>query len=377
MKLERGFPLIIVVIALLATVCSAGENWQTLFRLPGALQTISLLPDQKVMIKEELSLIKLNDQNVSDHLSFANNERCFVAENGACYAVIGFEGNADVVSAAAVRMYTSDGSLLWTMERHQLNDLIVLPDGGAVAAHRNINIKSHPVFFINSSGSLIRQIKVPSLGQILASPTGDRILINSGTEGAFLYDKEGDLLARLDNAYRMSFSDDGRYCALLYGPNLKIYHDGSLVYESSLGGELPRGISFNGDNTQIAAFTDHHLFLLAIPSGKVLLERQLDPSDQLSFTSVDLTSDSKFIAVGIEHDLGSSVKGPERHPDGMVRLYNATGDILLTKEVSYSAWNTMTPKVKFDSTDKNLYVMTRDEVLKTSVVDPTVKGGVR
>ncbi|MFH1736030.1 MAG: hypothetical protein ABIE92_15095 [bacterium] len=377
MKIVKSIPLFMVVIVLLTSICSAADSWTVLYRSPGQIQAMSLLTDQRVMIAEEMRLITVQKDSNPQAVNFAANERCFVASDGSCYAVIRYEGGADVVSAAMVTLFRSDGQPQWTIGKHLMNDIVPLRNGGAVAAHRNISIKQNFVYFIDSSGRIVKQIEIAALGQIMASPTGDRILISSGVEGALLFDHQGVMISKLDEAYRMAFSDDGRWCALLYGPNVKIYNEGTPVYAGNLGGELPRGVSFNGDNSRLAAFTDHGLFILSIPSGKILMQRQLDTNEQLSFSSIDIMADGSLIAAGVERDLGSSVKGPERHPDGEIRLYDPKGTMLHQQPISYTAWNTTTPRVRFGNDDENLFVLTRDEVLQAAVTDLSGKGGVR
>lgn len=92
---------------------------------------------------------------------------------------------------------------------------------------------------------------------------------------------------------------------------------------------------------------------------------------------MDLTDDAKCIAVGVERDLGESIKGPERHPEGEVRLYNRDGSICYQMGVSYSRWNTTTPRVKFSADGNRLLVLTRDEVMRAPVASLGGKGGER
>jgi len=360
----------------------AAEPWEILSQSPGAIESATQGAAGDVCILERVRFTHLNpatSERVLRELPMA--ERVFLSPGGNIYASIIYEGQKDMANASQLIIYSVDGRKMWSIYHHPANDVYPLDSGGAIAVIRNINapiggVESN-VFFFSPNGELLKQVSIPAPGEVKASPSSDRILINSGIEGAILFDSAGEELARLGSVYRMSLSQDGRWVAILYGPKMSLYHEGQPIYVGELGGEIVRGASFAPDNRLVAAFTDHAFFLLKNPGGQVILQRRLDLDGEFSYTSIDLTLNASCIAVGVERDLGSNIKGPERHPEGKVLLYNRDGRVCYQMSESYSRWNTTTPRVRFSPSGDQLMVLTRDEVMRAPLGALCVKGGER
>jgi len=356
----------------------AAEPWEIVAKSPGDIECAVMGPEGEICVLGQLRFQRSYPGEKADIIEELElNKRVFISAGGGKYASILYEGQGEGVSAARLTLYKLDGRELWSVSHQPLNDVVSLESGGAVGIYRNINVLVNDLYFFSGNGALLRRLSIPALGEVKASPSGDRILVNSGRRGAILFEANGEEMAELGPAYRMFFSDDGRWVAILYGPDLTIYREGKATYTGQLGGEIIRGVRFSTDNSVIAAITDHAFFLLKNPGKNVILQRQLDPAGQFSYTSVDVTRGGELIALGIERDLGSQVKGPERHPDGKVILCRIDGRIVYQKSVSYSRWNTTTPRVKFSADGRQLLVLTRDEVIKATVADLCAEGGVR
>lgn len=352
--------------------------WEVLVSSPGRIESATIGHGGEVCVLEQLRFSRLSPYGaVPFTRELPLNERFFLSAHGSKYASIVYQGEKEMINAARMSMFSSDGRELWSLSHHPLNEVFPLESGGAVAAQRNINMLENQLYFFSPKGKLHKQLAVPALGEVMANSSGDRILVNSGTRGALLFNAVGELLSELGSAYRMSFSSDGRWVALLNGPELRLFYEGKPTYIGELGGEIVRGAAFSPENTLMAAFTDHAFFLMKNPGGKVLLQRQLDARGELSYTSVDLSENGEYIALGIERDLGPDVKGPQRHPEGEVLLYDRDGNILHRMGLKYSHWNTTTPRVRFSADGEQLLVLTRDEVIRATLEDLCRKGGVR
>jgi len=372
------FVLVVFTLSLLISAAQAAGPWEVLARSPGAIESAALSSAGDVCVLEQLRFTRIASGTADvQQRDLPLSERIFLSPSGSVYASITYEGEQDMANAAILTLYGSNGQALWSLAHHPLNDVYPLESGGAITVSRNINLPKNDVYFFSPQGRLLQRLALPAVGEIKVSPSSDRILINSGVDGAILCDAAGNELARLGPTYRMFISNDGGWVAILYGPKMTLFHQGRATYTGELGGEIVRGIAFAPDNALLAAFTDHAFFLMKNPGGDVLLQRQLDAQGDLSFTSVDLTRDATCIAVGVERDLGESIKGPERHPEGEIRLYNRDGGICYQVGVTYSRWNTTTPRVKFSEDGSQLLVLTRDEVMRAPLASLCGKGGER
>jgi hypothetical protein len=374
MRRSANILQVTLFILLCATTASQAKSpWEVVAQSPGEIINAVTSPAGKISIMEQTRFVRSS----SEALDFSAKLRYFSSAGGTKYASMMYLAGGEYPTAAKMTVYSESSAELWSLSQQKLNDLVLLESGGAVGMNRNINLPENQVIFFDQKGARLKEISIPALGEVKAALTGDRVIINSGTMGALLYNSAGEKIADLGSAYRTSFSDDGRWLAILNGAKLTIFHEGTPTCAVNLGGEIIRGAVFSRDNASVAAFTDHALFLLRNPDGQVVLQRQLDAAGQLSFTSIDISSRDEIIATGVERDLGAEVKGPERHPEGEVRLYDLSGGVIYSRQIAYSHWNTTTPRVKFSANGAQLMVLTRDEITLAEVRDLTGKGGVR
>ncbi len=356
----------------------AEELWKTLLRSSGGIESAVWDVSGDILILEQAKFTRLfSPQLNANSRDLPWSQRVSLSPGGRVYALITYEGVKEELNAAELTLYTAADVPIWSLSHHELNDIYPLDDGAAVAVRRNINIPENTLYFFSAGGEILRRFELPAVREIWTSPSADRILVNSGRDGAILYSASGEELLRCGSAYRASFSRDGRWLAVLYGNKVTIFHDARATYTGEMGGEIVRGVSFAPDNSCFVAFTDHALYLLKNPGGEVLRQHVMDVDSQLSFTSADVSREGAYIAAGIERDLGESVIGPERHPDGMVVIYRGDGVECCRRAVSYSRWNTTTPRVVFSHDGSQILALTRDEIITAPLEKLCAEGGER
>jgi hypothetical protein len=355
----------------------AEAPWEILARSEGGLETAALSAAGDVLIQEQLRFNRLNSAGEAAVQDLSVSERVFLSPNAGTYAIISYEGSPEQPEAASLTLKRTDGSTLWNLQHQFLNDIYPSDFGAAVAVARNNSVLDNRIYFCSIAGKLVKEITLPAVGEVSFSSSGDRVLINSGVEGLLLFDDRGNRLVELGSAHGFKISPDGRWTAVLYGPKLTLFHNGRPSYVGEPSGEILRGVAFSKDNAHLAVFSSHALVVLENPAGTVVMQKHLEVDGQFSFTSVDLALEAGCIAAGLERDLGSSVQGPERHPDGMIRLYNRDGSACYEKTVDYRHWNITTPRVSFSPDGKRLVVLTRDEIICAPLGSLCCEGGAK
>mgnify|MGYP005834492333 CR=1 FL=1 len=375
----RGCLLGLILLGIASPLLSrSAELWKKLHQSSGGIESAVWSASGEIFVLEPSRFTRLSpDHSGANSRDLPWTQRISLSPLGRVYALITYEGVKEELNAAELTLYSMKDEPIWSVSHHVLNDIYPLDDGAAVAVRRNINILENTLFFFSAKGAILRSFELPAVREIWTSPTADRVLVNSGREGAILYTAAGEELLRCGPAYRAAFSRDGRWLAVLYGKKVTIFHNSKATYTGEMGGEIVRGASFSPDNSRFVAFTDHALYLLKNPGGEILLQRLLDPDSQLSFTSADVSPESGYIVAGIERDLGESVVGPERHPDGLIVIYRGDGVECRRDAVVYSRWNTTTPRVIFSHEGSQILVLTRDEILTASLQNLCAEGGAR
>jgi hypothetical protein len=88
-------------------------------------------------------------------------------------------------------------------------------------------------------------------------------------------------------------------------------------------------------------------------------------NESLSWTSIDLASDGGWLVAGVARSLGLSAPVASRHPDGEVRAYDASGNLIHRAPMEFPAWNIWTPTIKLDQTGTEATVTTRRAIYRT------------
>jgi hypothetical protein len=122
-----------------------------------------------------------------------------------------------------------------------------------------------------------------------------------------------------------------------------------------------REMSFSPDNRYLSVIDKKSLYLFEVKTGKLLWQYILD-KPELSFISVDVTSDAEKIIAGIDFDKGRGVAPEDRHTNGFVYLFDKEGKITWQKELSYKLWGAVFPQVKFSSDETRFSVITREKI---------------
>jgi hypothetical protein len=367
--------MLTTILALTNLTARAEAPWEVLAQSPGAIQAAALSASGDLMIQEDLGFTQVSPAGQASRRDLPMMERRFLSPSAGTYASIVYEGSADQPEAASMTIHRADGSVQWAMSHRFLNDVYPANSGAAVAVARAIGILENRVYFFSPQGELVKQVDLPAVGEILVNSASDRVLINSGTQGSLLFDMQGNQLAKLGPAHGLTFSPDGRWAAVLYGPQVNLFRDGKATYTGEPSGEIVRGVVFSNDNAHVAMYTDHALVVMENPSGKILMQNHLETDGPFLYTSIALTVNGGCLAAGVARDLGPSVLGPERHPDGQIRLYNLDGSVCFQKDVAFQHWNVTTPRVSFSADGKYLLVLTRDEVKRAPLASLGCKGG--
>jgi hypothetical protein len=286
----------------------AQAPWTTLVRSDGGIETAAFTQTGAAMVQEQLRFTQVNSSGQPTVQDLSAEKRMFLSPSGETYASINYEGVKDDAEAAALTLYRPGGTVQWTVSHHLLNDVYPANSGAAVAVARNINVLENRVYFFSAQGKQIQELMLPAVRDIQVSASDDRVLINSGTRGLLLFDLQGQHLANLGPAHGWAISSDGRWVVALYGPKMTFFHEGQATYTGEPSGEIVRGVSFSPDNAHLAVYSDHALVVYENPSGKVLLQENLEVSEQYLFTSVALTRGGDCIGTGLARDLGESVQ---------------------------------------------------------------------
>ena len=83
--------------------------------------------------------------------------------------------------------------------------------------------------------------------------------------------------------------------------------------------------------------------------------------DNEEFSTISVSSDSKYIAVGITIDSGPGYSVYDRYNTGRVEVLDLSGQKIAWGDLEYSSWSAGYPKVEFSSDNKKVWILSHYE----------------
>jgi hypothetical protein len=207
------------------------------------------------------------------------------------------------------------------------------------------------------------QLGAASVGLLRAtgfSNDGSVYCVNDGISGLRVFSPDGTELYNFGVASWFALSPNGNRIAAVRIDSIELFDQGMALGQIPITSPVIRHMTFSPDGTELA-FVDHNSLCLyrIVPLQPVF--RYVERNSELSFTSIDVSSDNPVVAAGLAEDQGEGM--PDRHSRGFMYLFDTNGARLWDEEIDYRIWNPSIPDVYF-SGSRTLRVRTLEEVLE-------------
>ncbi|MBM3317717.1 MAG: hypothetical protein FJY75_07675 [Candidatus Eisenbacteria bacterium] len=275
-------------------------------------------------------------------------------------------GAADFAPTARFELRDARGRLLWSLGETEDVGYSISVRGAVVGKSLNINApERNALHFYGRGGTLAAEAVVPHLLGGRFSADGGLYFAQSASTGLIAFDAGGAELWRRDGVRLFDATPDGRLTVAVHGERLELLDSGRPVARADLTGLLVRRVAIAPDGARIAVAGREEL---RVYDGNLRpLWRDSLRDQGLAFTSVDLAAGDGWLLAGLARDLGPRVAVEERHPDGVVRAYDARGALRHEARLAFDAWNIFTPTAILDDTGKTLTITTRRAVYRTTL----------
>lgn len=293
-------------------------------------------------------------------------QKLFLGDGGDRIGVVTHrEGAADFSPTATFELRDRSGALLWSMGETEDVTYSISKTGEVVGMSLNINTpKRNTLHFYGEGGVLEAEVSVPFLIGGQFDPDGMVFLALSVQEGLIAFDSAGNELWRIDGV-RMSAATPGAERVAVFGDGLlRVVQSGEIIAKDDMGDLLLRRLSIAPDGSRVAVAGKHEVRIYDA-GGLSLLNTIILEDENLSWTSIDLASDGGWLVAGVARSLGLSVPVESRHPDGEVRAYDASGNLVHRAQMEFPVWNIWTPTIKLDQGGTEATVTTRRALYRT------------
>ena len=321
--------------------------------------------DAKLILSSQEKLSVVTPQGKESYqMNLKPNQGLVTSEDGEFFGIITYSKDASpgFLAAKSFEFYSAEGNKLWEIQNPEVSDFYISKGAKLVVgiSSGEGSLESHLIFY-NHTGDLISSTKVRLPQGISFSSEGKHVFVNSAKEGLLAFDDSGDLTANFGLCDRFAISSDGKHVATISAGNLKFHHQGKLTGNRLKINPLVRGMSFSPENKYLSVIDKKNLYLFEVQTEKLSWTYALD-QPEISFISVDVSSDAEKIIAGIDFDKGKKVPPEERHTKGLIFIFDKDGKIIWKKQLSYKLWSAFFPRVQFSSDGKGFCVITREKI---------------
>jgi len=323
-----------------------------------------ILSGNLILSSPEGFLVLTSDGKKSYQATLKPSQGLVTSENGEGFGIITYskESSPDFLTMESFDLYYANGNKLLTIEKPGASDFYISHQANLLVgvSTREGSQKSRLVFY-NRSANLLKSMEVGLPEKISFSQNDKYVFVNGRKEGLLAFDDSANLKVNYGLCEKFASSSDGEYVAKVYADTLKFYHQGKPIGIPLNVNPLIRNLSFSPDNKYLTIIDKKNLFLFEVQTGKLLWQYTLD-KPELSFISVDVSSNAEKIIAGIDFDRGRKVAPEDRHTNGFVYLFDKGGKIVWIKELSYKLWGNSFPQVKFSPDGTRFSILTREKI---------------
>lgn len=274
-------------------------------------------------------------------------------------------GAADFSPTASFELRDRSGAVRWAIGETEDVTYVISEHGDVVGMSLNINIpERNRMHFYGQDGSLEADVAVPHLIGGQFDPDGKVLLAISIKEGLLAFDTAGNRLWRVELTRIYATTPGGERVACFGDQVLRVAVKGEIAATTPLENFLVRRIAIAPDGSRVAVASKHEI---RVYDGTDLEFLQSIPTENetFSWTSVDVASDGGWLVAGVARSLGLEVPVNQRHPDGAVQAYDASGNLVHQAHMEFPIWNIWTPTAILDRSGTEATITTRRAVYRT------------
>ncbi len=262
-----------------------------------------------------------------------------------------------------LELFDQAGKSLWKMSDPAPNSFILTDQGTIFGIEGVKGIPPTRIYLYNKYGTQLNILPIKEYHGLEIAPSAAKFIVDKAREGLDVYDSLGSLLATLPASEKYVFDRDDRYIGIFYESVFHLYQDEKEVATIKTAENTLRDMVTNVGKDLFVAMGPKRLQVFQLTMQKLLWEFPLDPAP-LSYSSLSLSPDGRFIVCGVDVNAGTLVPKDKRHVEGYVYLFPIDGRGMITRKETYDLWGIGIPRTVFSQTGGAVILETREKVEK-------------
>jgi hypothetical protein len=296
-----------------------------------------------------------------------NNIKPTLSPNGKYFALTTYADRSPTdFKAVKFSMYDPAGKFLWKMDNPKPKTFYIADNGAIFGLDGVEGIPQAKLYMYDQYGDIRSIVSMEAYHGMLISPGGGKVIIDKARGGLDVFDSLGTLLGTLPVSKNYAFDQDERYIATFFQGIFRLFQDEKEVAIIESPEQVIREMKINVEKNLAVLLAAKRLEIYELTTGRQIWEYQI-PEGKQWFSSLDMSADGRFIAVGMDINRGNPVPKDERHIEGYVYLFPTTGKSSFRVKETYKLWSPGLPRGVFSPTGGSLMLQTREKLEKYKI----------
>jgi len=291
--------------------------------------------------------------------------KIFSSPHGNYWAAGIFEDKMTVdYKLTSVNVYTPSGNKLYSVKNPKALKFVFNDRNSAMVGIDGVEgLPQADLVFYDENGQETGTYSLTEFTGGAYCASAEYFLAHSAENGLYVFTPGGELLYNFLISPYYGVSPDG--CSVLSVDGGRMNFHNRDAYTSSINTEIvaPKSIRFAPDNKSALILTKRQIYCYSLPDLRQLWEYACNNKSE-SFSSLSVSPDSRYVAVGITIDSGPDYSLYDRYNTGRVEVLDSAGSKLVEGNLEYTSWSAGYPKVEFSSDSRKVWILAHYELFQ-------------
>jgi hypothetical protein len=184
------------------------------------------------------------------------------------------------------------------------------------------------------------------------------VVITTADEGFQAFNYGGEFRAEFGHGTLVDISADGETIAIWHKGTVRVYRGSGRVgmFETP---DSVRVIDLSADGTHLGWIDAKQVQVRRLGHDSVLFHKMCE-TPKGTYRTLAIGDGAAYIALGIDIDNGAMVSPEARHTGGSVAIYSQSGQLICSRDLTYTNWKPTVPRLQFLNPSHIVSVTTPD-----------------
>ena len=291
--------------------------------------------------------------------------KIFSSPQGNYWAVGKFEDKMTVdFKMTSVDVHTPSGTILYSVKNPKALKFVFNDKNPAMVGIDGIQGMPHAnMIFYNENGQETGTYSMTEFSGGAYCTSAEYFLAHSALSGLYVFTVKGELLYNFLISPYYGVSEDGLSVLSIDGGRMNFHTRDTRINSINTEIASPKSIHFAPDNKSVLILTTSQIYCFSLPDLTQLWEYTCGSKNE-SLSSLAVSPDSRYVAVGITIDSGPGYSVYDRYNTGRVEILDSFGSKLYEGNLEYTSWSAGYPKVEFSSDSRKVWVLAHYELFQ-------------